>query len=183
MNFELSLPLLWLVVFDLFSFGLFFKDKLWKSLGKKWVWLLFPSFLSLSILWSPNKIRGILTGIFTFLKMRNYISGSIINWWPIFGILSGVTLFVSGIYKYRKMSFGFVIPAIVIIILSAWFMLFSFKIITVPFKTVAIIGGPLLLVMLCVLLFVIFFIQQKGLFFVSSDEEPKQFEDDEIIPQ
>lgn len=125
----------------------------------------------------------ILTGIFTFLKMRNYISGSIINWWPIFGILSGVTLFVSGIYKYRKMSFGFVIPAIVIIILSAWFMLFSFKIITVPFKTVAIIGGPLLLVMLCVLLFVIFFIQQKGIFFVSSDEEPKQFEDDEIIPQ
>ena len=82
MNFELSLPLLWLVVFDLFSFGLFFKDKLWKSLGKKWGWLLFPSFLSLSILWSPNKIRGILTAgilwliyfaVFSFYEYREIL--------------------------------------------------------------------------------------------------------------
>lgn len=82
MNFEFSLPLLWLVAFDLFSFGLFFKDKLWKSLGKKWVWLLFPGFLSLSVLWSPNKIRGILTvgilwliyfAVFSFYEYREIL--------------------------------------------------------------------------------------------------------------
>lgn len=124
----------------------------------------------------------IFSGIFLFLIMRSILASPMSCWWPIFGIISAINLLISGIYKYKKLSFGFVIPTLTLIILSAWFFLFSFKIITIPFKTVVIIGGPLLVVMLCVFLFILFFLQQKGMILVEHNEESKQFEDDEIIP-
>ena len=42
MNFELSLPLIWLVLFDVLAFVLIVKRKLLKEILSKWVWLLFP---------------------------------------------------------------------------------------------------------------------------------------------
>ena len=61
MNFELSLPLIWLVLFDLFSLVVLIREKLIGDFFKKWVWLLFPVFVTLSIIWSDNVVRGILT--------------------------------------------------------------------------------------------------------------------------
>ena len=82
MNFELSIPLIWLVLFDLLVIVMMVKKKLLlRDFKKKWVWLLFPVWLSLSVLWSMNFIRGILTagiiwllylaidGIWTFRKL------------------------------------------------------------------------------------------------------------------
>ena len=62
MNYEISLPLIWLVLFDLLVFFKMIKQKLlFRNFGGKWVYLLFPVFLTLSVLWSLNSIRGILT--------------------------------------------------------------------------------------------------------------------------
>ena len=65
MNFELSLPLIWLVLFVILAGVLLVKDKkVRKSFGdvrQKWVLCLFPVFASLSVIWSANKLRGILT--------------------------------------------------------------------------------------------------------------------------
>jgi len=62
MNYEISLPLIWLVLFDLLVFFMMIKQKLlFRNFGRKWVYLLFPVFLTLSVLWSLNSIRGILT--------------------------------------------------------------------------------------------------------------------------
>ena len=61
MDFELSLPLIWLLVFDLVVFIIACKKRiLIKKLSGKWAWLLLPAFLSVSILWSPNRLRGLL---------------------------------------------------------------------------------------------------------------------------
>ena len=61
MNFELSLPLIYLVMFDVAGLVLLgFRGKLLLFV-KKWVYLLFPIFASLSILWSSNIVRGVLT--------------------------------------------------------------------------------------------------------------------------
>ena len=61
MNFELSLPLIYLVMFDVAGLVLMgFRGKLLLFV-KKWVYLLFPIFASLSILWSSNIVRGVLT--------------------------------------------------------------------------------------------------------------------------
>ncbi len=62
MNFELSIPLIWLVLFDVLIVIMMAKKKLlFKDFKRKWMWLLFPVWLSLSVLWSMNFVRGLLT--------------------------------------------------------------------------------------------------------------------------
>ena len=123
------------------------------------------------------------SGLLSILIMGNIISGNLKQWWPIYAVASGIILFFAGFYKYRKIDFGYVIPAVVFEILGLWLLLFSFNIITIPFKTFILCFGPLLLVMLCILLFVFFLWQKKYGKFSSSDADIKQFEDDELIPE
>lgn len=121
----------------------------------------------------------IFIGGFSFLLMRGIIERTLLQLWPVIGIGNGVILFIAGFYKYRKISFGFVIPSIAMIVLSAWFLLFSLKIVSISFKEFVIVFGPLLLVMLCVLLFVVYIFKRN----TKSSEEPDQFQDDELIPE
>ena len=74
MNFELSLPLIWLVVFDVVAFGIMIKKKmLFRDCRKMWVWMLFPIFVTLSVLWSLNSLRGLLTvEILWFIYFAGY---------------------------------------------------------------------------------------------------------------
>ncbi len=73
MNFEFSLPLIWLIVFDGVALVILVRKKLLKGILKKWAWLLFPLFLMLSVLWSMNFLRGILTvGILWLLYFAVY---------------------------------------------------------------------------------------------------------------
>lgn len=122
-------------------------------------------------------------GLMSLLLMKNIVSGNLKQWWPIYAVAGGVILFGAGFYKYRKLDFGYVIPAIVLEIVGLWLLLFSFKVVTIPFKTFIICFGPLLLVMLCVLLFVVFLVQKKYGKITASDSDIKQFEDDELIPE
>ncbi len=67
MYLELSLPLIWLVIFDGVSFIQFLKER--PKLNKK-LFLLAPFliFLIASIIWSPNKLRAVLTvGMFILI--------------------------------------------------------------------------------------------------------------------
>lgn len=60
MNFELSLTLVWLVLFDVLVFLMMVKrGSLFKDC--KWGWILFPLWLTVSVIWSLNSLRGILT--------------------------------------------------------------------------------------------------------------------------
>lgn len=62
MNFELSLPLIWLVFFDAFTAIVLIKMRFWQKLPHRWwLWLLFPVFVTLSVGWSENPVRGLLT--------------------------------------------------------------------------------------------------------------------------
>ena len=64
-NYELSLPLLWLALFALLSLKDFFLHLRYlfheKSQRKYLLFYLFPLYLSLSALWSPNPLRAVLT--------------------------------------------------------------------------------------------------------------------------
>ena len=104
MNFELSLPLIWLVVFDVFSFVLIIKKKAWKWALDKWPWLLFPIFLTISLAWSHDFLRGFLIigvlwtlyfAVFAFVSLKDEISDKAFlrNWCKV---LFGITLFVCG---------------------------------------------------------------------------------------
>ena len=83
MNFEISLPLIWLVFFDVIAFDILVKKKLLQKILRKWQWWLLPIFMSFSVLWSPNLVRGILTmgilwliyfAIFAFVILKKEIA-------------------------------------------------------------------------------------------------------------
>ncbi len=104
MNFELSIPLIWLVMFDLVG-GIYLlaKKELFSGVLSKWAWLLFPIWVTLSAIWSLNVTRGILTAGVLWLI---YIAGFVV--WKIRNIFDdefrskfwkwffGSTLFVCG---------------------------------------------------------------------------------------
>ncbi|MCQ2575119.1 MAG: hypothetical protein MJ162_00145 [Treponema sp.] len=119
-------------------------------------------------------------GVLVFLRIYNIFDFTLKQWWPILGVSSGAFLFVSGLFRYRKFKIGYVIPASVLFFMGLWLMLFSFKIITIPFKEVALVGGPLLAVLLCIFCVVLIMLQNKYKSFVVIDDEDDGFEDDEI---
>ena len=61
MHFELSLPLIWLAVFDVTALVLLIQKNLLKEIFNKWQLLLFPIFATLTLIWSANRVRGVLT--------------------------------------------------------------------------------------------------------------------------
>ena len=72
MNFELSVPLIYLVIFDIVAGVLIIAEKKLKYiLEYKW-WLLYPIYVLLSVAWSLNATRGILTAAILWLI---YIAG------------------------------------------------------------------------------------------------------------
>ncbi len=100
MNFELSLPMVWLVVFDVLAFVLLIQKKmLLKNI--KWQWVLLPIWLTLTVFWSRNLTRGILTiGILWLIYFAGYAMWTLRkefgekfreSWWKWF---FGATIFV-----------------------------------------------------------------------------------------
>ena len=104
MNFDLSLPLIWLVLFDILAFALIVKKKLLKEILSKWAWLFFPAFLTISILWSHDKLRSVLImgvlwllyfAVFAFYALRKEIDDE--RFWRTFlKIFFGTGLLVCG---------------------------------------------------------------------------------------
>lgn len=119
--------------------------------------------------------------IFLYLLRLDVIGGTLKNWWPMVGIFSGLSLLGAGFYKNRKFRFEFLIPSIALFITGGWFLLFSWKIISIPFIQVVIICGPLLLIMNIVLLFVMLYYQKKNKLFIVNDDEYDQFEKDDYL--
>lgn len=104
--------------------------------------------------------------------------GTIKQWWPVYGFFHSAFLIFCGIYKYKKLKFGFTIPAVTLFGMSGWYTLFSFKIIKVPFMTVVWHLGILFLVGIAACLIFFFFLQQKHKELVISDEDSGSFEDE-----
>lgn len=101
-------------------------------------------------------------------------------WWPVFGILAGVELFASGIYKYRKIKFGYLFPACCLGVINLWYMLFTFQIIKVPFSKVIKFSVPSFFGAIAVILILVFVIQQKHKNLAIKDDEQGTFSDEEI---
>ncbi len=61
MNFELSLPLILLTLFDIVAIIMMIVKKKIGVVLRGWMWLLLPIFATLSLIWSYDKVRGLLT--------------------------------------------------------------------------------------------------------------------------
>jgi len=83
MNFEISLPMIWLILFDFLAVFLLIKRKLLKKIVDYWAWLILPGFLTISVFWSLNPVRGLLTvgilwliyfAVFSFWQLKDLFS-------------------------------------------------------------------------------------------------------------
>ena len=93
MYFEFSLPLLWLVAFDILAFVMIckkYRKKLFSKIFGSALWWLFPIFVTFSVIWSLNVLRGILTvgllwalffAVIGFFELRENLDD---RFWKIF---------------------------------------------------------------------------------------------------
>ncbi|MBR1637895.1 MAG: hypothetical protein IJ688_00745 [Treponema sp.] len=102
------------------------------------------------------------------------------EFWPLYVIMAGILLIVSGVYKYRRLKFGFVIPAFTLIGMGGWYMLFSFKVIKISFLTVAAILGPVFMLSVAAFLVLFFLAQQKHKELVIKDDDTGTFDDEDV---
>lgn len=143
-----------------------------------------------AIFWSTKKTKKayqlFLGLIFLFWSITSlvfcYLSPKTINsFWPIYGAEAGIMLFISGLYKYKKIKFGYFFPAVSLFIISFWYFLFTLKIIDVPFSKVVRISTPIFFFAISIILVLFFILQQKHKKFVINDDEQGSFSDEEIL--
>ena len=76
MNFELSVAEIWLVLFDIVGVMTIIVNKLmFKGFGRRWwLWVLLPIWMTLSVVWSLNVTRGLLTaGLMWAIVVAGYV--------------------------------------------------------------------------------------------------------------
>ena len=95
MYFELSVAEIWLVLFDIVGFVVMMQRKvLFRDCRKWWIWLLLPLWITLSVAWSLNRTRGLLTAgmmwcvamaIYTIWTLRDMFDARFREkWWKWF---------------------------------------------------------------------------------------------------
>ena len=110
-------------------------------------------------------------GIVVVLNENQILPYTFIQWWPMIGVTAGIFLCIAGKVKYGKLQVGYFIPALTLFLMGIWFMLFSFKIIKVPFQTVALVGGPLFIIMAGIFIIAFFLLQRNNSSLVAKDDE------------
>ncbi len=99
--------------------------------------------------------------------------------WPVYGVIAGISLFISGFIKYKSVKFGYLIPAVTLVGMGIWYLLFSLQLMPLSFSMVVYTLGPAFLIMIAVLLVAYFFVQQKHSDLVFKDDEIGVFSDEE----
>ena len=119
-------------------------------------------------------------GLLFFFIGKHLFRYTFYQYWPLIGAASGVFLCVAGLVKYKRILFGYFIAAVTLFLLGCWFALFSFKIIKIPFQTVAIVGGPLFLIMAAIFIIGFFLLQKKHANLVVKEDENDSIEADDV---
>ena len=99
--------------------------------------------------------------------------------WPVYGVIAGISLFISGFLKYKTVKFGYLIPAVTLVGMGIWYLMFSLQLMPLSFSMVVYTLGPAFLIMIAVLLVAYFFVQQKHSDLVFKDDEIGVFSDEE----
>lgn len=120
-------------------------------------------------------------GAYLCLFMKQLLPFKFIEWWPIIGITAGIFLFIAGLICSHSIKFRYFIPSLALFLMGIWFMLFSFGIIKVPFRVVALVGGPLFFIMTGMFIIIFFMLQKKYTNLVVPEDENVEIEAEEIL--
>lgn len=122
----------------------------------------------------------VLWGVLVFLQILGIIPLGFNQMWPLFPACCGISLFMVGIYKYKKIKGSYLFPSLAIMALSGLFFLFSARIITMPFARFIAFVWPVFVVIGGIALVLIFIFQHKNkeVFPYMTDDSDDPLEDD-----
>ena len=121
------------------------------------------------------------SGILFTLLSSNIIPFSIKRMWPLCVTIAGLSLFISGFYKHKRILFAYLFPSVTLVFLGLLFLLFSFKIVHTSFRNFVSVIGPFLLIVSGAFLMALFFLQQRYHAITVEDEDDSIIEDDDIF--
>lgn len=102
-------------------------------------------------------ILFVLNGITALIINSDYLPYTFFQLWPIMGIIFSMSLFLTCLYRYRKIKTAYAIPCAMFFVISIFFMIFSFSLVSFSFRKFMLVLAPL-----CVsIVFVWYFLQKK----------------------
>lgn len=110
-------------------------------------------------------------GAFSLLVCHRIIGHTMTQWWPILVVFAGVYFFIAGMFRRRKVRLAVVFPSATLVVLGSLFMLFSFHIAPISFRSAVAIFGPFCLMAMGVFIVAFFLLQRKYNTLRITDEE------------
>jgi hypothetical protein len=119
-------------------------------------------------------IYGFLASLLFLLIFGNIILFSIKEFWPLLVLFCGVCLIASGFYGKNRLAISYMVPALLLIALGFFFLLFSTDIIQVTLSSFVAKWLPVGLVLTGIVLLLLFFFRaaiQRALFSQLQDDD------------
>ncbi len=116
--------------------------------------------------------------LFTFIDF-NVVDFGMSVLWPLFSVFGGICLIVTCLFKHGKIRGVYLIPSIILVVMGAIFLLFSFHIIRFPFVSFFSKWFPVILIFFGAVLVAIFIYQKKALGFFPYDKDELSDETDD----
>jgi len=102
----------------------------------------------------------ILSGLVTLCTDTKIIPYTMKEFWPLIVISSGIALFPAGFYKMKRIRTVYFFPAVTLVVLGGFFLLFSLHVIRISFARFFLLSWPFILIVCGLSLVVIFLWQQ-----------------------
>ena len=118
-----------------------------------------------------SSVLFLLLGIFQFLLVNEIVPYSLKQLWPAIGILASFSLFFACFWRYKQIKIVYIVPTLILFLMSCWYFLFSFKIIKMSFSFVVTTIGPFFVVVTILSVISFYFLQKKHKELVVKDEE------------
>lgn len=118
-----------------------------------------------------SSVLFLLLGIFQFLLVNEIVPYSLKQLWPVIGFLASFSLFFACLWRYKQIKIVYIVPTLILLLMSCLYFLFSFKIIKMSFSFVVTTIGPFFVVVTILSVISFYFLQKKHKELVVKDEE------------
>ena len=132
-----------------------------------------PIILSIGIVLFLWGITALLsnTGLVPFTKKQL---------WPLIVVFSGIAVFISGLYHFKKIRSFYLFPSLTLVALGFLFLLFSMRIIKISLAKFIGAWWPFFVILVGLALVIIFFVKQKKSESFMYMEDDSSMEDGEL---
>lgn len=95
------------------------------------------------------------TGFFLFLSSLHIVPFSLSDFWPLFAVFAGLSLFIAGWHRFKSFKPRYMVPSIAFVILGCVLLMFSLDLLPFSFSQFVMNWWPLLLVLAGLILFLV----------------------------